>query len=182
MGFPPERIIVSGDSAGGGLAVRLALATKERGLPMPGAISVISPWADLDWTTRNAHPNSRRDSVIPPIGPEVVARWCYTVDGKLDPMWSAVNHDFTGMPPSLIQVGSAECLLSDAEQLARRYDEANAPLHLQIWDTAPHVHHAASDILADARTAIHDMAAFNRQMVGAAGLPYRKVFEPRRLG
>jgi acetyl esterase/lipase len=165
QGFQAERIIVSGDSAGGGLAFRLALATRERGLPMPGGISAISPWADFDSTTRNAHPNRHRDSYLPPRCMEVIARQGFAVNGKLDPTWSPVNHDFTDLPPVLIQVGSTECLLPDAELLARRCAQAQVPTRLQIWDRAPHVHHAGSDLLCDARAAIHDLGQFHRQVI-----------------
>ncbi|MEV2225118.1 alpha/beta hydrolase [Nocardia vinacea] len=164
-GFRPERIIVSGDSAGGGLAFRLVLAIRERGLPMPGGISAIAPWADFDSTTRNAHPNRYLDSYIPTRILETIARRGVALDGELDPTWSPVNHDFTGLPPVLIQVGSTECLLPDAETLARRCVEADVPVQLQVWDRAPHVHHVASDFLSDARAAIDDLGRFHRQIV-----------------
>ncbi|NNH70945.1 alpha/beta hydrolase fold domain-containing protein [Nocardia uniformis] len=166
-GFPAENIILSGDSAGGGLAMRLALAARDNGLPVPGGLSLIAPWADLDWTRRNAHPNAGLDQILPPLGIETIARLGYTIDGKLDPHWSSVNHDFTGMPPILVQVGSNECLMSDAEQLAQRCAEANVPCRLQIWDLAAHVHHAASDIEPGARAAIRELGEFNRQILAA---------------
>jgi acetyl esterase/lipase len=165
QGFHAERIIVSGDSAGGGLAFRLALATRERGLPMPGGISAIAPWADFDSTTRNAHPNRHRDPCLPAWGMEVIVRHGFAVNGKLDPTWSPVNHDFTDLPPVLIQVGSTECLLPDAEMLARRCAQANVPIRLQVWDRTPHVHHAGSDLLCDARAAIHDLGQFHQQVI-----------------
>lgn len=165
QGFHPERIIVSGDSAGGGLAFRLALATRERGLPMPGGISAISPWADFDSTTRNAHPNRHRDSYLPIPVLDMIVRRGLARDGEVDPTWSPVNHDFTGLPPVLIQVGSTECLLPDAEMLTRRCVQADVPVRLQVWDRAPHVHHAVSDLLSDARAAIRDLGQFHRQIV-----------------
>ncbi|MFI6367449.1 alpha/beta hydrolase [Nocardia sp. NPDC050630] len=164
-GFQAERIIVSGDSAGGGLAFRLLLAIRERGLPMPGGLSAIAPWADFDPTTRSAHPNRHRDSYIPTRILETIARFGLAIGGELDPMWSPVNHDFTGLPPVLIQVGSTECLLPDAQLLALRCAEANVPVQLQIWDRAPHVHHVAADLLSDARAAINDLGQFHRQTV-----------------
>lgn len=169
-GFEADRIIVSGDSAGGGLAFRLALTTRDRGLPMPAAISAISPWADFDSAERDVHPNRNRDAYIPRRGMNIIAQHGFAVDGRLDPAWSAVNHDFTGLPPVLIQVGSAECLLPDAEALARRCALANVPTRLQIWDRAPHVHHVGADLLRDARAAIRHLGAFHRQV--SAGMPY----------
>ncbi|PPJ20172.1 esterase [Nocardia nova] len=164
QGFAAERIVVAGDSAGGGLVFRLALAVRERGLPMFGGMSAIAPWADLDPAARAAHPNRDRDSYIPARGMEVIARRGFASGGVLDPAWSPVNHDFTGLPPVLIQVGSTECLLPDAEMLARRCAEARVPVLLQIWDRAPHVHHAGSDLLADARAAIDDLGRFHQRV------------------
>lgn len=168
QGFHADRIIVSGDSAGGGLAFRLALATRERGLPMPGGISAISPWADFDPATRNAHPNRNRDSYIPTRCMEIIAQRGFAIDGQLDPAWSAVNHDFTGLPSVLIQVGSTECLLPDAETLARNCASARIPTRLQIWDRAPHVHHIGSDLLTDARAAINHLGKFHQTVIANA--------------
>lgn len=165
QGFRADRVIVSGDSAGGGLAFRLVLATRERGLPTPGGISAISPWADFDPTARRAHPNRRRDCYIPIRCMEMIAEHGFAVSGQLDPTWSAVNHDFTGLPPVLIQVGSTECLLADAETLAARCQCAHVPVRLQIWDRAPHVHHIGSDLLTDARAAIHHLGTFHQTVL-----------------
>jgi acetyl esterase/lipase len=165
QGFQADHIIVSGDSAGGGLAFRLALATRERGLPMPGGISAISPWADFDPATRNTHPNRNCDSYIPARCMEIIAQRGFALDGELDPMWSPVNHDFTGLPPVLIQVGSTECLLSDAEMLARQCAIARIPTRLEVWDHAPHVHHIGSDLLADARAAIDHLGKFHQTVI-----------------
>ncbi|GAB20136.1 putative carboxylesterase [Gordonia effusa NBRC 100432] len=168
LGFDPKRVVFAGDSAGGGLVFRVALAAKEEGLPVPGGIVSISPWADLDWKIRNAHPNVRRDPILPASVFEFLSRQGYLIDGELDPMWSSVNHDCTGMPPALIQVGSTEVFLPDAEQVAKRYGEAGAPMQFQIWDRAIHVHQAGSDILSDARAAVREIGAFNKEVLRSA--------------
>lgn len=171
-GFPPEKIIVSGDSAGGGLALRLALTLRDRELPLPVALSVTSPWADFDSTARLAHPNSRYDAVLPALGPDMVVRRGIAVDGELDPAWSVVNHDFTGLPPIFLQVGSREMLLTDALAVARRAETAGVPLRLQIRPSAPHtLIHLGADLLADGRDAARDAAEFHRAMI-----------DPGRLG
>lgn len=173
-GFAAERIILAGDSAGGGLAFLVALAARDRGLPMPGAISVIAPWSDLDNTARLAHRNNGwRDPVIPPRGLGVVAEWGFRVDGTLDPAWSPANNDFTGLPPVFIQVGSTETLQADAEQLAQRCAEAGVPCTLQIWDRAPHVFHIGADLLPDARAAIRAIGVFNQQALANRTEPAR---------
>ncbi len=167
QGFPPERIIFAGDSAGGGLTFAAALAARERGLPVPVAIAAIAPYVDLDSTRRAAHPNDRRDAMLSARGLSVLASdVAFARDGEIDPLWSPVNHDFTGMPPALIQVSNTEVLMADAESLADRYREANVPLTLQIWDNAIHVFQIGADILPEARTAIGEIGDFVRRALG----------------
>lgn len=173
LGFAPEKIVFAGDSAGGGLAFAAALAARERRLPMPGGIVAIAPWAEFDPARRLAHANDRTDAVLSAFTLSVPALVGFAAGGELDPRWSPVNHDFTGLPPVFIQVGSTEVLLADAEQLAQCCRAAAVPCTLQIWDRALHVFHAGADILPDARAAISDMGRTIRAFVdtGAPSLP-----------
>lgn len=168
LGFPANRIILAGDSAGGGLAFRTALAVRDRGLPGPGAIVSLAPWADYDSTLRFAHPNNALDPMLGASALDAPARIGLHRNGVLDPAWSAVNHDFTGLPPVLIQVGSTEVLLADAYQLAECCAEAGVACRMQIWDKAIHVFQAGADLLPDARQAIDVIGEFNRQILATA--------------
>lgn len=171
-GFPAERIVLAGDSAGAGLSFLLALALRDRGLPLPAAIAAIAPWADLDNANRLAHPNVWRDPMIPAQGLGVVAGWGFAIEGRMHPSWSPVNHDFAGLPPVLIQVGSTEILQADAEQLTQRCYEAGVECTLQVWDRAPHVFQLAADLLPDAQDAIRHIGTFMRRLVPA--IPSRR--------
>ncbi|MBJ8342031.1 alpha/beta hydrolase [Antrihabitans sp. YC3-6] len=159
-GFAAERIIVMGDSAGGGLSFSLAMAARDRGLPMPAAIVGLSPWANYDSALRKTHPNNPIDALISADGYAVPAKWGIAIDAGLDPAWSPVNGNFAGLPPTLIHVSSTEVLLSDAELLAARYAEYGIPLTLQIWDNAFHVFQIAADLIPDARDSIGEIATF----------------------
>lgn len=163
-GFAAQRIVFAGDSAGGGVAFAAALAARERGLPMPGGIAAIAPFADLDSTARRAHPNERRDAVLSAYALSVPGRVGFARDGRVDPGWSPVNHEFTGMPTTLIQVSNTEVLLADAELLAARCVEAGVPLTMQIWDNAIHVFQAGADLLPEARAAIAEIGRFVRRI------------------
>jgi acetyl esterase/lipase len=167
QGVPAERILLAGDSAGGGLAFLLALACRERGLPMPAGIAALSPWADLDNTARRDHRNAGRDAYIPTEAFDILATWGFRINGTLDPAWSPAHRDLTGLPPVLIQVGSTEILMSDAEQLAARCADADVPCVLQIWDGAPHVFQVAADLLPEGRAAIGELGMFARRVVGS---------------
>ncbi|OHU80552.1 alpha/beta hydrolase [Mycobacteroides chelonae] len=159
-GFPAERIVLAGDSAGGGLTFSVALAARERGLPMPAGIVSIAPWGDFDSTARLAHPNDRTDAALPARAYQLAVKLGIEVDGRLDPAWSPVNHHFAGLPPTLIQVSSTEVLRSDAERLAQRCAEAGVPVTLQIWEKAIHVFQVGADVLPDARDAVNRIALF----------------------
>nr|WP_235630910.1 alpha/beta hydrolase [Mycobacteroides abscessus] len=159
-GFRPERIIFAGDSAGGGLIFSVALAARERSLPMPGGIVAISPWGDFDSTARLQHPNDRTDAALPARAYRLAVELGIEVDGQLDPAWSPVNHHFAGLPPVLIQVASTEVVRSDAERLAQRCAEAAVPVTLQVWEKAIHVFQVACDVLPDARDAVDCIAQF----------------------
>ncbi|MEV0247433.1 alpha/beta hydrolase [Nocardia sp. NPDC050712] len=166
-GFRAEHIVFAGDSAGGGLAFAAALAARAAALPLPGAIAAIAPFADFDPAGKRAHPNDRRDAMLSARALAVPVQRGFARDGVLDPAWSPVNHDFTGLPPVLIQVGNTEVLLADSEALARRCAEAGVAHTLQIWDRAIHVFHAGADVLPDARAAIAEVGAFLRAVLPA---------------
>lgn len=168
QGFAADRIIAAGDSAGGGLAFSMVLAARAGGLPLPGAIVAIAPWADYDSTVRRAHPNSALDALLSAEAYAIPARWGMEINGRIETEWSPVNHDFAGLPSTLIQVASTEVLLADAEQLARRCVEAGVPYTLQIWEKGIHVFQVAADFIPDARDAVDEIAGFIRGVLDTA--------------
>ncbi|AYF79593.1 alpha/beta hydrolase [Nocardia yunnanensis] len=173
-GRPAERIVFAGDSAGGGLAFMAALAARARGMALPAALVAMAPFADLDPNIRRAHRNDRRDSMLSARALSIPAMIGFARDGVLDPAWSPVNHEFTGLPPVLIQVSDIEVLLPDSEALARRCAEAGVPHTLQIWNNAVHVFQAGADILPDARAAVAEIGAFIRRELDSHAGGYTK--------
>jgi len=162
IGIPPKHIVLGGDSAGGGLVFGTALAIRDHGLPMPGALVAIAPWANYDSANRYAHPNDRLDPVLSADILSLPVKWGMARNGGLDPAWSPVNHDFAGLPPTLIQVGSTEVLLADSYEIAARCQQAGVPVRLQVWDRALHVFHAGADVLPDAQQALSEIGSFVR--------------------
>ncbi|MFB8004865.1 alpha/beta hydrolase [Nocardia sp. NPDC056000] len=166
-GFAPARILLGGDSAGAGLAFSLALAARELGLPMPGAIAAIAPWADYNPVGRRA--DDSRDAVLSTATLAVPVAVHAERYGALQDIRSPLDHEFHCLPPILIQVGSDEVLRHDAELLASRCARSNVVCTLQVWDRAIHDFHLAADMLPDARAAIREIAEF-----------YRSIDEPDR--
>jgi len=133
--FSPEKIAVTGESAGGGLSYALCSAAKEHGLPLPGGIAVISPWTDL--TLSGASMETLRDT-DPALSPERLQLFArsYT-DTPVHPLASPLFGDLSGLPESRIFVGSDEILLDDALRLHAALLSAGSAsritVHEDLW-------------------------------------------------
>lgn len=141
-GVPPEGIVVMGDSAGGGISLELVLHAVEAGLPVPGALVLLSPWADLAMTGDSV---TRNDGLDPFIPADVVGRLTRVVVGPRDPRdWRlspvfAPDELFGGFPPTLIQVGSTELITDDSVRVAERLGALGVTCELQLFAGHPHV-------------------------------------------
>ncbi|EME21796.1 esterase [Rhodococcus triatomae BKS 15-14] len=158
-GFPPERIVIAGDSAGGFLTFATALALADQGLDQPAALVALSPLTDLDPTAKLARLEGRECPLIPRSVLLTLAEIAGRADGDI-PTVSPVDGDLTGLPPVLIQVGSTEMLYVDAELMAQRLGAAGVPVTLEVWDRQVHVFQAAADVLPEAARAVTRIGAF----------------------
>jgi monoterpene epsilon-lactone hydrolase len=162
-GADPRRIVVMGDSAGGGLALALGLQLRDAGRPLPAALVAISPWTDLaltgeSWRRYAVGDPSRQLANIRQIASGYLAG----ADPRT-PYASPLYGDPAGLPPTLIQVGSDEVLRDDAVRMAERMRTAGCQVELEIWPRMPHVWHAFASIMPEARAAIVRIGAFVRQ-------------------
>ncbi|HEU5269374.1 MAG TPA: alpha/beta hydrolase fold domain-containing protein, partial [Jatrophihabitans sp.] len=164
-GRAAESIVLAGDSAGGGLVFAMLLAARDRGLPMPQAVAVISPWVDLAGTGETL---DSKEDVDPLIQKTVVAQVAESYLGDLPrdlPYASALYGDLHGFPPALIQVGEREMLLSDAERITAKLRRAGSPVTLEVWPGMVHVWHLHHARLAKAREALDRLGEFLRSPV-----------------
>jgi len=158
LGIDPAQIILSGDSAGGGLTMATAISIRDAGLPQPAALAPISPWVNLanDGPTYRVKADS--DPMVTKDSIDVMAgAYLGSADAKT-PLASPLGADLAGLPPILIQVGSEEVLLSDSTMLAARAGAAKVDVTLEVWPDMVHVFHFFYPLLTDARTAIDRMA------------------------
>ena len=148
-GYRPDQIALTGDSAGGGLALAVTLALKSEQKPLPAAIAVISPWVDL---TGAGDSKTTLASSDPFVTLEMAATDSQHYAGsqsKDHPWISPVCADLEGFPPLLIQVGTREMLLSDAVRLARAARPKASRRHL--GRLGRHVAFMAHDLAESAR-------------------------------
>lgn len=162
QGVPASRIVVAGDSAGGFLAFAVPLAARDAGLPAPAGLVGLSPMTDLDHAARDAHANAALDPFMTPEVFRLFDR--HVASGRLDPSLAPVHANLAGLPPVLMQLGSIEVLLADAEKMAERLTVAGVPCKLQIWEGQFHDFQVAADLLPEGRAAIGEIAAFIRRV------------------
>lgn len=163
-GIDPKRIVLAGDSAGGHLVFSTALAARAAGLPLPAGIVALSPWLDLDSTSKQSHPNAARDAYAPVGRLPALAR-LLTGAVETDPELSPVNQDLTGLPPVLIITAESEMLRCDAELMAQRLGAAGVPCVLQVWDGQVHAFPVLGNLIPESRAAITEIGGFIRQLV-----------------
>jgi acetyl esterase/lipase len=161
-GFAANRIALAGDSAGGGLVVGAMLAIREAGLPLPACAWCISPWVDMEATglsfadRADADPTVQRPTIL------MMAEMYMGGADVRHPHASPLHGDLRGLPPLLIQVGSAETLLDDSVALARKAGAADVVVDLQIWPEMIHIWHLYFPMLAAGRRAIASGGSFVR--------------------
>ena len=160
QGYKPGRIIIAGDSAGGGLTVAALLAIREAKLPMPAGAVSISPWTDLEGTGESIRTRAAKDVMVTQDNLAQSARQYYGANDPKNPLISPVHADFRGLPPMLIHVGDAEILLDDATRLAERARAAGVKVELEVWDEMPHVWHVFAKILPEGQQAIDKIGKF----------------------
>lgn len=123
-GFDPAKIVIAGDSAGGGLNIATLVALRDEGDLLPAASVCLSPWVDLEGlsqsmtTKAEVDPMVQRESLI-----KIGKAYLGNADART-PLAAPLYADLTGLPPMLIQVGTSETLLDDATRLAERAEEA----------------------------------------------------------
>ncbi|MCA9935999.1 MAG: alpha/beta hydrolase [Ardenticatenaceae bacterium] len=117
-GYTPDQLIIGGESAGGGLTLAVLLALRDGGHPLPAAAFALSPWVDLALTGDSLHRNAANDPGLTLAHLQEFASWYLGETDPQTPLASPLYANLSGLPPLLIQVGTAEILLDDARRLA----------------------------------------------------------------
>jgi epsilon-lactone hydrolase len=162
QGLQPTNVAFAGDSAGGNLALSAKLSLRDRGLPLPVAGLLMSPWTDLAATGASYVSRAEADPIHQRPMILALARNYLGQGDPRDPLASPLYADLKGLPPLLIQVGDRETVLDDATMFANKARAAGVDTELQIWDGMIHVFQMFSEI-PEARRAIASIATFLRR-------------------
>ena len=156
----PEQIVIAGDSAGGGLALALALAIRDEQWPNPAGIVAFCPWTDLAVTGVSLDENSERCAMFTGNTIRRAARFYVGDADPTSPLISPLYGDFRGLPPMLVHASEDEVLRDDAIRVADAARNAGVDVELQLWPHVPHVWQFFAAVLPEARASLEATTRF----------------------
>ncbi|MGO9452040.1 MAG: alpha/beta hydrolase [Candidatus Binataceae bacterium] len=163
QGLKPSRIAVAGDSAGGGLTMATLVAIRDAKLPLPAAGVPMSPWVDLEGIGESMTSKAAADPIVQKSGLLNMAAAYLNGQNPRTPLAAPLYADLAGLPPLLIQVGTAETLLDDASRLAERAKKAGVNVTYEPWENMIHVWQLFAPMLDEGQQAIDKVGAFVRK-------------------
>ena len=161
QGYSEDKIVLAGDSAGGGLAMALCHYLKDKNRKLPAGIVAMSPWTDLLSSGPSYKDNYELDPVFGNDSSSLIYDNPYVDEkDKADKYISPLYGDFEGFPPMLIQVGSYEMLLSDSVFVAEKAKEAGVSVKLSIYEGMFHVFQMGAKLMPESMKAWTEVGKF----------------------
>ena len=161
--YPLRTIVLAGDSAGGGLALALAMRLRDAGDVAPGAMALLSPWTDLTLSLPTHQSKAAVDPFFPDTSTLSMAAQLYAGSTDLKHPWASPHFGaLHGLPRTLIHVGEHEALLGDARALAAKLQAAGSAVQLQEFQGMWHVWQIFASRFAEADASVKQLGAFLR--------------------
>ena len=162
QGVLPKDIIISGDSCGANLALALVLRIKEENKQqLPSGLILMSPFLDLTLTGESMRYNQKHDALLSIEALEIGIEHYVPkhLDRSLAPL-SPIFGDFEGLPPTLVQIGSKEILLSDAQRFEEKAKAAHVKVIYKLYTGMWHNFQMFSPWFDEAKRSLADIAEF----------------------
>jgi epsilon-lactone hydrolase len=134
-----DRLVLSGESAGGNQALGLMQRVQQQGLEMPACAVLFSPWRDLSHQGDSHINNDKRDPTLTTAWVKAAADLHANGNVLDDPGISPIYGEMNGLPPMIVTTGSCELLLSDSLRLAQQLRAAGVECDLRVWEGMWHV-------------------------------------------
>jgi acetyl esterase/lipase len=161
---PGQPIAVAGDSAGGGLALALALRARDEGLQPPSALALMSPWTDLTLSLPTHQSKANVDPYFPDSALLKGAAASYAANTPLNnPFLSPLFADLSGLPAVMIHVGEREALLDDSTVLAKKINAQGGAATLRVFPQMWHVWQLLAGRMPEADASLAELGDFVQQ-------------------
>ena len=162
QGFATSRLAIAGDSAGGGLTLATLVNLRDQKLGLPACAVAISPWVDLEGVGNSITARAAQDPMVQKDGLLWMAGLYLNGKDAKTPLAAPLHAELKGLPPILVQVGTAETLLDDATRIAEKLHAAGVDVRLAIWPNMLHVFPLFAPILSEGRDGCLEIGAFIR--------------------
>ena len=166
QGVLPEKIVLAGDSAGGGLALATLLSLKDHGVPLPAGAICFSPWTDLAVTGESVHRNADRCAMFQEGALHRAARQYLGGVSPYHPLASPIYANLEGLPPLLIHVSDTELLTDDSRRIVEYARLAGVQARIEVYPDQPHVWQLFS-LLPEALDSLQKAATAVKEWTGA---------------
>ena len=160
QGFATNKLAIAGDSAGGGLTMATLVNLRDQKLGLPACAVAISPWVDLEGVGTSMTARSAQDPMVQKAGLSWMAEMYLAGKDARTPLAARLHADLMGLPPILVQVGTAETLLDDATRIAERLHSAGGEVKLSVWPNMLHVFPLFAPILSEGRDGCVEIGQF----------------------
>jgi acetyl esterase/lipase len=165
-GVRADRVVIAGDSAGGGLALATLVALRDAGEPLPAGAVLFSPWTDLASTGASMRDNDGRDPMFRSAAFARVAPLYLGDTPATHPLASPLYAALHGLPPLFMRAGSTEVLLDDTRRVAARARDEGVLVDCAIWPDMPHIWPIYAPFMPEARRVLDEAAQFVRRVTG----------------
>jgi monoterpene epsilon-lactone hydrolase len=162
QGFAANRLAIAGDSAGGGLTIATLVNLRDLKLGLPACAVAISPWVDLEGAGNSITTRAAQDPMVQKDGLLWMAKMYLNGKDAKTPLAAPLHADLKGLPPILVQVGTAETLLDDATRIAEKLHAAGVDVRLAIWPNMLHVFPLFAPVLSEGRDGCLEIGTFIR--------------------
>jgi len=157
QGYDPSRIVIAGDSAGGGLAIATLISLRDSKEPLPACAVCISPWLNLSSTSEKN--NNNNDPLLNPAILGVYSQYYAGQSDAKNPLISPIFADIKGLPPMIIQAGTNEILFDEIQQFYKKACQAGIEIVLDCWQGMFHVFQIIP-VLPEAKLSLEKIANF----------------------
>ena len=159
--YEADKIVIAGDSAGGGLALALVMYLRDHGMNLPAGVLVMSPWTDLTNSGKSYQTNFNRDPQFGGTTDNMLFHSTYIGDADPEnPYISPLFGSFEQFPPILFQVGSEEVLLDDTLRVAEKVRKTHGKLRVTVYEGMFHVFQMALRLIPESREAWDEVSHF----------------------
>ncbi len=162
QGFAPNRLAIAGDSAGGGLTIATLVNLRDKKLGLPACAAALSPWVDLEGLGNSITTRAAQDPMVQKDGLLWMAKMYLNGKDPRTPLAAPLHADMKDLPPTLIQVGSAETLLDDAIRIAEKMHAAGVDARLSVWPNMLHVFPLFAPVMSEGRDGCIEIGNFIR--------------------